>query len=342
MESTQPAQLPDDVLQQLEEKDQLIQTLTERLSEVAEQLDRARRSGGDRGARSSGPSGEVVEQQRQLLEALSTVVEQWEDVQPRSAFNRIEARLDHMRALLESAVESGLTPGSISTRTMGSLAGDVSHQGDAPDGDEESEEQPLSGWEAMKAQLLSGVTPPSPPPSQPATSETEPPDSEAASPTNAAESSSAAAADPVNLGEHVKFPEPVDFDSAKREDLEQAIEVRDAFIGLLARRLRSEQQRTRQAINWEALNNAPDELRERLQALEADLVDRLRVAEVELSLERARLSRVQSRIGEMQQQVEMRLRAKRAQDASDASPGGKGSPEPASAGAKGWFKSLRR
>ena len=83
--------------QQLEEKDQLVLALTERLEEAAEQLDRAHRSGTDKGGRAGSGAGlahDALTQQQTLIEQLSKSVEVWEDVQPRDAFARIEARLD--------------------------------------------------------------------------------------------------------------------------------------------------------------------------------------------------------------------------------------------------------
>ncbi len=351
MDVTETSRPQDDVLRQLQEKDQLVQALTERLGEVAEQLDRARRSGSDKRGRPAGASSEMLEQQRQLMENLSAVTEQWGDVQPRDAFGRLEARLDHMRTLLESAIGSGLAPSGLTPSELLPEApeprvapaepnGTPQEQSDAPE-DNETTEELLSGWEAMKAQLLSGNGGASTEPADeapPASDETPPP---VDSPPN--ETADAATAEPpVSLGDDVEVPQPVDFESAGPEELEHAVDVRDHFIGFLTRRLRSEQHRTREATNWEELNNAPEELRERLQNLEADLEDRLRIAEVELSLERARLSRVQSRTEEMQRQVEARLRsnrkASRARPTADTDSDSSDDPT----NEKGWFSNLRR
>ncbi|MBX3437564.1 MAG: hypothetical protein KF861_08750 [Planctomycetaceae bacterium] len=343
------------ILEQLEEKDQLIQTLTERLSEVAEQLDRAQRSGSDRGGRSSAPgvSGELLEQQRNLLEGLSAAVDLWDGLQPRDAFRRIEARLDHMRSLLESFVDSdgrpavddqeektpAPAPAPAGARAP-APASAPSSRGEAPRqaGQAASKPQAATGWEAMKAQLLSGTpvstpaTPSSPPQREVSPSEEAPPAMPAVS--SPSESSG-------QLGSDVTLPEPVDFECADRETLEQAIEVRDHFIGILTRKLRAEQHRTRQTVDWAALNNAPEELKAKLQTLEADLEDRHRIAEVELSLERARLSRVESRIEDMQRQVEARFKNAWPQGQA-AAPGSKAAAQNDDAAIRSWFNTLRR
>ncbi len=351
MDVTETSRVQDDVLRQLQEKDELVQALTERLGEVAEQLDRARRSGADKRGRPAGAPSEMMEQQRQLIKNLSTVTELWGDIQPRDAFGRLEARLDHMRTLLESAIGSGLAPGEVVAESPEARVESTEEsspppeQDDASPGDshqdEETTEELLSGWEAMKAQLLSGNGESSAEPAGNAPPTNDEPLLPEDPPTD--DTAEAAAAEPpVSLGDDVELPQPVDFESAGREELEHAIDVRDQFIGFLTRRLRSEQHRTRETTNWEDLNNAPEELRERLQNLEADLEDRLRIAEVELSLERARLSRVQSRTEEMQRQIEARLRsnrkASRAKPAEDAESDLSDGP----ATAKGWFSNLRR
>ncbi|MGD9857610.1 MAG: hypothetical protein AB7U20_21920 [Planctomycetaceae bacterium] len=337
MPTSQP---PAEIFEQLEEKDQLIQTLTERLSEVAEQLDRAQRSGGDRVGRPAAASGEILEQQRQLIESLSEAVDLWDGLQPRDAFLRIEARLDHMRTLLESAFESGVTPREpLRTEEQPQAATASSASSESPL-EEPAKPQGPTGWEAMKAQLLGagGSASPAPGVGQ------KPVNKPAAVPQPPADTSTAASAaeQTVRLGDNVQLPEPVDFETANREELEQAIEVRDHFIGILTRRLRNEQHRTRETVDWEALNNAPQELRARLQALEADLEDRLRIAEVELSLERARLSRIQSRVEDMQRQVEVRMKPARQQASANSAPAGRSAADADQAGSKSWLDNLRR
>lgn len=330
---------PEEFQQQLEEKDQLIQMLTDRLSQAAEELDRKQRSGSSLGGRPTGPAGEMMEQQRQLLENLSTTLERWDDVQPHDAFMRIEARLDYLREILEAGAANTRFDQLSAAPSAAPSADDPKHQPEENQSDEDdTDEEPLSGWEAMKAQLLVGGR---------GSDEKAATDQPASSPASKAPHADVgedstdrtdASQAPTSLAD-LQLPQPVDFDAAERSDLEQAIDARDVYIGHLTRRLRREEQRTREAIDWEAITNAPDELREKLQSLEADLEERLRIAEVDLSLERARLSRVQSRTEELQREIEERVKSnqKRARSAEvdeAATEGNQGT-------AKGWLANLR-
>lgn len=322
----EPSVLDDsEVQRQLGEKDQLIRALTERLEEAAEQLDRVHRSGGDKGGGryGGGGSSELASQQQSLIEQLTKSVELWEDVQPRDVFARIEERLDELRDMLEGGVVA--TSGESAPKKQDTLA----------------------GWEKMKADLLGGESDePAPTASPPVTLS-----SPAAPATQEDESSSEESKDepatvstpasivyepsPQPLDEQ-ELPAPVDFEIAQREDLEAAIESRDQYIGYLTRRLRSAESNAHQQINWEELNNAPDKLRESLQNLESELDDRLRIAEVDLSLERARLSRVETRIRAMQSQIEKKLQAaeRQFQKDSDSAKTAKKKDQP-----KSWFGS---
>lgn len=280
--------------QQLAAKDQLVRALTDRLEEAAEQLDRVHRTGGDKGGRTVGGS-ESGGSASPLLEKISRSLQAWDEVDPGEAFGRIEERLDELREMLEGAVVSG---------------------GGAQAAPKKSDT--LSGWEKMKAQLMEGdgsAAPAKPSRPQPQSAPTPKP---APTPETAGETPEAdePAPQPAQV-KHVEeprrpitelqLPEPVDFETAITTELHEAIEVRDQYIGELSRRLRSAESRTQQPVDWEVLNNAPDDLREKLQQLEAELTDTLRIAEVDLSLERARLSRVETRIRDMQRKVEKKL-----------------------------------
>lgn len=315
--------------QQLEAKDQLISALTERLEVAAEQLDRIHRSGGDRGGRvggGGGPSPEALAQQQALLEQLSKSVEIWDDVQPREAFERLEVRLDELKDLLQGAT---LTPVAA-----------VPHP---------AKSNSLSGWEKMKAELMGEAGQTAPAHSDTAltaTSSRPPATPKTPSPQPVAPHPPSATPEPIQPLGDIELPTPIDFDEAEREELEEAIEVRDQFIGHLARRLRSAESRTHEHIDWASLNNAPAELRDSLQQLESELNDRLRIAEVDLSLERARLSRVETRIRGMQKQIEQRLLAAghrpSALDGTEASVPDEVAKPKKDALSKSWFGSLGR
>jgi hypothetical protein len=316
--------LPDDIQHHLEEKDRLIQALTDRLSDAAEQLDRHQRSGGNKGSRKGGPSGELLEQQRSLIEKLSGVLELWEDVQPRDAFARLEARLDDLREQMESAGDAPFMSRAAAAEAPESTTPHRAEAGET----KRPQSSPTSGWEALKAQLLES-----------AGSDAEPPRPRTASPAD--DSPPIAQQFAAEAAAQIEFPTPIDLQIAAREELEQAIEIRDRYICYLTGRLRLEEQRTRETIDWEALNNAPDALRKALQALERDLEERLRIAEVDLSLERARLSRVQSRTEELQRQIERRLQSRGGKtNTTDAAQKDRSDASSEKSPSKGWFSTL--
>jgi hypothetical protein len=290
--SEQSAVAENDLKKQLHAKDQLVRALTDRLEEAAEQLDRVQRTGGDKGGRTGGSSDAAAG--HPLFEKLSKSLELWEDVQPADAFARIEERLEELRDMLQGAIVG--TPG----------------EAQAP-----KKKDVLTGWEKMKAELM-GESAPSAAPAggtkaqDVSTTAKQPAQSESGEGSAQEQSAPPPPARPVSVEpprplEELTLPEPVDLEGASRPDLVDAIEVRDQYIGELTRRLRSAESRTHQPIDWSVLNSAPDDLRQALQRLESELTDRLRIAEVDLSLERARLSRVETRIRATQMQIEKKL-----------------------------------
>ena len=95
---------------QLQEKEQLIAALTERLEQAAEQLDRLRRSGADKALRTGGGiPPELVEEQKQLVGDLQRVVQQWEDMQPGALLGRVEMQLGELRDLVSGPVAGGFS-----------------------------------------------------------------------------------------------------------------------------------------------------------------------------------------------------------------------------------------
>src|SRR5687767_76369 len=135
----------------LREKEELVEALTERLEQAAEQLDRLQRANGDRGRwMSGGIPAELVEQQRTVCDDLERVVQQWEESQPTAALARIEMQVQELRDLVVRIPSGG---GVGSTEEPGRRGGGA---------EEPSAAQAASGhtaWEALKAGLL-GQNPP--------------------------------------------------------------------------------------------------------------------------------------------------------------------------------------
>lgn len=270
---------------QLQEKEQLVAALTNRLEQAAEQLDRLHRTGGDRGVRISGIPPELLEQQKNLADELQRAVQSWDDMQCGPTLGRIEVQITELRDL----VAQRLANAQIIEGSPSGMRSSASQSSSAP---RETSKDGASNWEAMKASLMGEAAPDVPAPSHAA------PADEAGS---EGPLSFETAEDDIPLGE---APQPVDLANATIEELRKAVDVRDAYIATMARKLRVVGSRRVVMPNWESVNNAPDDLRTALQELERRLDEALRLAEVELSLERARLGREGMRLRMLEEQLE--------------------------------------
>lgn len=283
----------------LKEKEELVSALTERLEQAAEQLDRIQRSGGDRAGRTGGVLPlEMIEEQRSLTQNLQEVVTHWDESQPTEALERIEKHLIELRDLVSNQSGAGGFRTSASQQSLGS---------------DRSETAGLSGYEALKASMLSENA-------------GETPVIGAQSPEETAVSS--AIEEETEPVIHVELPEPdsieppeaIDSETSDLDVLRQAVDVRDKYIGYLISKLKASESRTGLKVDWEALNNAPEELQTRLQGLEERLEELLRLAEVELALERARLGREANRQEQLELQIKREMKKLGMSDGNDADP----------------------
>jgi hypothetical protein len=307
---------------QLKEKDALVAALTERLEQAAEKLDRVHRTGGDRGLRMGAIPPELIEQQLKLTEELQQAVQRWEDAQAVATLGRIEVQVTELRDLVANGLPAG---GFAGAGGGGAPAGGGQAQrggGGADAGRGGSGGSGFSGWEALKAGLMKSDGGSAPPVH-----------SQAASAAAAAAASGAAPAESrsqpeeesvvINI-EEVPPPEPIDVAAAGVDALRAAVERRDEYVTYLTRKLRLANGRQIRIPDWESLNNAPEDLKARLLDLEKQLDENLRLAEVELSLERARLAREAARLRLQQDQIEKelkRLKLDRPQAAVAGQPG---------------------
>ena len=304
---------------ELEEKEQLVVVLTERLEQVAEQLDRRHRTGADRGMTiSGGIPQEVIEEQQKLSQDLNTVLEQFQGMETESSLTRIELQIAELKQL----VESGFANGSVAPKPSSlvdylgspSLPGAekelLSQEEEAGTLEEPSASAPMddasaSGWEAMKEKLLSGQgvdvstdltkNVPTPPPPVPVQQEA--PQNLVAEQSDVSERTLGSYKPPLP-----EAPAAVDYAQASQDQLAQAINERDQYISLLIKRVR-EAETAVIPVNWEQLNNVPEALIEKVQSLHHDLEHNLGMAEVEISIERAKLSRTESMLQNREAQI---------------------------------------
>jgi hypothetical protein len=254
-----------DLRQQLDGKNELVAALVAELEQVVEQLDRVKRNGSDRGRSSGGSAAlpaEVVEEHQQILGEMQRMVQQWEEMQAASSLGRIESELADLRAMLSKGYSGHPDPTDDSLDSvMSRLAMDPP---ESP-----SSMVTLSGtdWEAMKRQMMEE---------------------------SGDGSDDEVEDDLTKLLDGLPIPTAFDFESASVETLKKACADRDNYIVQINRWVR-----TRRAVaipeNWDDIN-APEEVRERAELLTSRLEEQVRLAEVEMSLERARLSREKSQV----------------------------------------------
>jgi len=276
---------------QLQEKNQLVTALTQRLEQAAEQLDRLKRNGGDRPGRGGGGlPPELVEEQKNLVEDLNRVVEQWENMQAGATLGRIEIQVTEVRDLISGQIANG-----------GFQAGAAPAEPNMFGGSPEVDSQPATSdngnsglLDALKAGLLNEAD---------NGEETPTAETNEAAPSFGADFGSESSP-PLEEIDPVDPPAEIELDSADADTLRQAVEERDSYILHLIQRLKAAESNRFPPVNWEALENAPEELKTRLQDLEAQLDRSLRMAEVEQSLERARLGREAIRIDQLEQHLE--------------------------------------
>lgn len=259
--------------EELQEKDELVAALTEQLEEAANRLDRLHRAGADRISHGTASDGERYEDHSEIGEQLSRLTAAWNDLRAADVLAEINRKLDDVCDALSQ-------PGAVSAfdRPTAPVATPVPRVSEQHNG--------RVAWEDMKAQLLRDEAEHDRP-------------AEEASRSNGNDSSA-----DVLSQIPLDPPAAVDLDHADRETLAAAVEDRDVFISHLIRRLRSGPAGRYEPINWAAIAAAPDDLRERLQELEARLQELLRIEECDMSLERARLARERARLEQLRREVE--------------------------------------
>ena len=333
--------VPEDVRQlnaKLREKEELVAALTARLEQAAEKLDRLHRTGKDRGLRTGGGfPPELVEEQKNLVDNLQRAVEQWENMQTATVLGRLEIQIADLRDLVAGQVLDG---GGRTESVRGAQTMPVDDSGRTTEREPPSTEttpdgSQLSSYEAMKASLFAVGE------SEPET----PSASEGTAPREPADDLSAIAMDAV-LSEVAPEspPQPIDVEQADSEAIRTAIDDRDAYIAYLIRKLRVAESGLLAPPDWEALNETPEELRETLEELQERFQQALRIAEVENSLERARLGREEARLNQMEEQIQKarkRLGLTDDEESShEADPSDDGGEDGASAGR--WMRMLGR
>jgi hypothetical protein len=101
-------------------------------------------------------------------------------------------------------------------------------------------------------------------------------------------------------------PEPIAEDEQDPAALMAAVRAREEYISYLIAEMRHQQPHV--AINWEAIKDAPEELRDSLEALDRRLRKELQREELDLSLERARIARESAHLEQVRTRLEKEIK----------------------------------
>ncbi len=286
---------------ELESKNELVQALTLQLEQAAEQLDRLQRSGvraSTIGSVGTVPA-EFAQQQEAAAQNIEYLVEQWDAAQVAGSIGRVEMQLEELRDLITELVNrpvqtTAATGGQASAEAVSELDAEASHA-DLLDSLQaaflqSSEQIPETVLEEVPEEFGTDTLNKA----GPSDNSTEPGETELL----------------VEPGELPELPEKVDFDSATKEELRDAIISRDEYIKTVVDHLSAARKQfgIQSPENWEGLQECPQELIEKVQQLEQQLEDQLRLSEVSLSLERARLSREETQLNLVKIQIQKELR----------------------------------
>jgi hypothetical protein len=290
----------------LQEKDGLITALTDRLEQAAEQLDRLRRSGADKGWRGGGGTGiphELIQDQREAIEELKGTLNRWEDMQAGLSLGRMEVQLGELRDLIV-ALGANRAAGA-DDRTASRPAPTAPRVMPAPTGGGAA--GTASWWERQKAVMLGDALPDNDPPASA-------PQPVAITPSATFANDSPEAdgdASPARRGTEVaaclrefvipESPVAVDWESLTLESARDAIFERDRLIESLREPLLLAKMAGAFEGGVGQRDALPADQQQRLAQLEAAWEARFRKQELELSIERARLAREQMALRQQQE-----------------------------------------
>lgn len=270
-----------DLLSKLNDREIVVQKLTQRLEQAAEQLDRLRRTGADRGGKLlSGIPAEVIDEQRELINDLKEAIRGWEELQSTSAMGRFEEHLRELREMLHQQ----LHPEEKKKASPAKHDGSKTQSFILGDEQKSAASKPTSAgknstWEQMKAAMLGNAPP--------AESEAMIPGAEVGESDERGEETPA-----VPMASQVREikvelkerPAEIDLQGSDRNTLIAAIKARDEHIDHLMEVIED--------LKHEAGQVDLDELKRQKE----EAAEKLRKAEIEMSMERAKLAREAARL----------------------------------------------
>ncbi|QDU81826.1 hypothetical protein Pla110_35770 [Polystyrenella longa] len=336
-----------DLLQsQIEEKDAIVDALTARLERAAEQLDRLHRLGVDRALINCAttpapplPPKKSNSKQEPIQEDLHRLIEQWDALQANNSFGRIEVQIGEVRDLIVHlsqtvreqqlmvptmpvVVEPAITPQvqpSVSNESTETHPDFENGNVEIPDNlfqEEVSQQNPaekfaldgdLSNWDSIKQSLMSGTGEVPPQASSPSMAGNDP--AVPVEPQPSSISGDSASKEAAILQQMAALiPEglkDIDLQNASHNEIAHALEERDEYISRLLNYITSVHKLD---MNWEVIAQSPQAMQETLMSLQTQLETKLRLAEVSIAVERAKLGRDEMRIRQLEANAERILK----------------------------------
>ncbi len=283
--SSEPAQSDQiaELTQQVREHEATIVTLTEFLEWAASRLEEADIPPTPPPTEQIAFPADMVQCQWRLTERFADIVDEWREAETPAQIARLSEEVSHVRELATRWFDAELGRRPSGEFSSGFLLDEMQK------GEKSSSEGSSSiSWAALKAEMLGDEPPPV---------ETDEP---------------LATDEQVDLHEELQIlenrPAPVDASQTDRAGWQAAVEDRERYIISLIRMLRILQTRRRGPIDELPEDQISEEKRRQLTELENTLHQKLRQGEVELSMERARVGRLESRIRQRESEIQRILK----------------------------------
>ena len=294
-------------MQQLEtrltDREQLVSILTGRLEQAADELDRIKRSGGvhSGSGADSGDAASLLAGHGEVAEKLDRFVDAWQERYEGPALRRMEAGIEELRERLEQAVLHGNFSGGDSSISRYAGLGDDSTR--LAEHDERTiDSLSNSGSESVEGQNVVVVRRPLDVPVRLVLFST----------------------DDMPDDLDVPLPEPIDEDEASEPELRKAVTDRNEYIRWLCQQMRHVTGRLEGWLSELQTESDDETLHKRVDEIEQLIHEQLRIAEIDVSIERARLSRDQAKLQEQTDQLarerEQLAKALNPSDSADDTP----------------------
>lgn len=271
-------------MQQLEtrlaDREHLVSILTDRLEQAADELDRIKRSGGvlSGAGADGGDTASLLAGHIEVSEKLDSFVNAWEERYEGPALRRMEAGIEELRERLEQAAMHANFAPSNSPASRLSLGCDDTSQTSGHD--EATADDAHQGEQESAAESVPVRRPLDVPVRLVLYSSDEVPD---------------------DLD--VPLPEPIDIDNAAAPELRKAVTDRDAYVRWLCQQMRHVTGRLEGWLTELQAESDDASLHQRVDEIEQLIHEQLRIAEIDVSIERARLSRDQSQLKDQAEQL---------------------------------------